>query len=338
MLNRFFPTAASTYAGQVDALYFFLLAVSAFFTILIATLVAVFAVKYRRRHDAEVGVGITGSHSLELLWTVIPLGITMVMFFWGASVYFEIYRVPRGAMEVYITGKQWMWKAQHADGRREINELHVPVGRSVKLIMGSEDVIHSFFVPAFRMKMDVVPGKITNVWFQPTKAGRYHLFCAEYCGLNHSGMIGSIVAMEPADFQAWLSGGAGATEGSPAQIGEKLFADLACNTCHRDDALARAPQLKGAFGHTVQLQDGSTVVMDENYIRESILNPQAKIVAGFQPLMPTFQGIVSEEQILQLIAYIRSLGSAQAPGPAAPPSGKPGTAESPGNQPAPVRK
>jgi cytochrome c oxidase subunit 2 len=323
MLNRFFPTAASTYAGQVDALYFFLLAVAAFFTILIATLVAVFAIRYRRRHPDEVGAGITGSHTLELLWTAIPLGITMVMFFWGASVYFQIYRVPRGAMEVYITAKQWMWKAQHPDGRREINELHVPVGRAVKLIMGSEDVIHSFFVPAFRMKMDVVPGKTTNVWFQATKAGTYHLFCAEYCGLNHSGMIGSIVAMEPADFQTWLAGGAGATEGSPAQVGEKLFADLACNTCHRDDSLARGPQLKGSFGHTVQLQDGSTAVMDENYIRESILNPQAKIVAGFQPLMPTFQGIVTEEQILQLIAYIRSLASVQAPAPAPPPSGQP---------------
>ncbi len=316
MLNSLFPTAASTYAGEVDALYFFLIAVSGFFTILIATLVAVFAVRYRRRHAQEVGAGITGSHSLELLWTVIPLGITMVMFFWAASVYFQIYRVPRGAMEIYITGKQWMWKAQHPDGRREINELHVPVGRPVKLIMGSEDVIHSFYVPAFRMKMDVVPGKLTNVWFEATKPGRYHLFCAEYCGLNHSGMIGSIVAMEPADFQAWLAGGA--TEGSPAQQGEKLFADLACNTCHRDDAQARGPQLKGTFGHVVKFQDGTTGVMDENYIRESILNPQAKIVAGFQPLMPTFQGVVTEEQILQLISYIRSLANEQPSGQGAP--------------------
>lgn len=312
MPESLFPTAASTYAGDVDALYFFLVALTAFFTILIAVLVAAFALKYRRRHPNEVGAGITGSHSLELLWTIIPLGITMVIFFWAASVYFQIYRVPRGAMEIYVTGKQWMWKVQHPDGRREINELHVPVGRPVKLIMGSEDVIHSFFVPAFRMKMDVVPGKITNVWFQPTKPGRYHLFCTEYCGLQHSKMIGSVYVMEPADFQAWLAGGTGA-EDSPVQAGEKLFADLACNTCHRDDALARAPQLKGLFGHEVKLQDGSTVIADENYIRESILNPQAKIVAGFQPLMPTYQGVASEEQILQLIAYIRSLANA-APG------------------------
>jgi cytochrome c oxidase subunit 2 len=332
MFNSLFPTAASTYAGDVDALYFFLVALTAFFTILIAALVAVFAVKYRRRHVNEVGAGITGSHSLELLWTIIPLGITMVIFFWAASVYFQIYRVPRGAMEVYVTGKQWMWKVQHPDGRREINELHVPLGRPVKLILGSEDVIHSFFVPAFRMKMDVVPGRITNVWFQPTKTGRYHLFCTEYCGLQHSRMIGSVYVMEPSEFQAWLAGGTGA-EGSPAQIGEKLFSDLACITCHRDDALARGPVMNGLFGRTVQLQDGSTVVADENYIRESILNPQAKIVAGFQPLMPTFQGVVSEEQILQLIAYIRSLAGAQpggtteTPAPGAQP-GAPGTQSS----------
>jgi len=319
MFNSLFPTAASTHAGDVDALYFFLIAVSAFFTILIAGLVAYFAVRYRRRHPSEVGAGITGSHSLELLWTIIPLGITMVMFFWGASVYFNMYRAPRGAMEIYVTGKQWMWKAQHPDGRREINELHIPVGRPVKLIMGSEDVIHSFFIPAFRTKMDVVPGKITNVWFEATKAGRYHLFCAEYCGLQHSGMIGSIIAMDPPAFQAWLAGGA--AEASPVQQGERLFADLACNTCHTDEAGARGPQLKGAFGKPVQFQDGSTAVRDENYIRESILNPQAKIVAGFAPLMPTFQGVVSEEQILQLIAYIRSLGSVQPPASAAPAGG-----------------
>jgi cytochrome c oxidase subunit 2 len=318
-----FPEQASTVAPRVDALYFFLIAVTAFFTVLIASLVAFFAVRYRRRHAAEVGAGITGSHSLELLWTIIPLGITMVMFFWGASVYFQIYRVPRGAMEIQIVAKQWMWKAQHPDGRREINELHVPVGRAVKLIMGSEDVIHSFFIPAFRTKMDVVPGKFTNVWFEATKPGRYHLFCTEYCGLQHSRMIGSIIVMEPADFQAWLAGGTGA-DASPVQAGEKLFADLVCNTCHRDDSLARGPQLNGLFGHTVQLQDGSSVVADENYIRESILNPQAKIVAGFQPLMPTYQGVVTEEQLLQLIAYIRSLAGAQ-----------PGAAPSPGTQPPP---
>jgi cytochrome c oxidase subunit 2 len=308
MFNNLFPTAASSYAGDVDALYFFLIAVSAFFTILIAVLVAVFAIKYRRRHPDQVGAGITGSLPLELAWTFIPLGITMVMFFWGASVYYRMYRAPRGAMEVYITGKQWMWKAQHPDGRREINSLHVPVGRPVKLIIGSEDVIHSFFVPAFRTKMDAVPGKLTSVWFEATRAGTYHLFCAEYCGLQHSRMIGSVIAMEPADFQAWLAGGPAET--SPAQAGERLFTELGCITCHREGSPIPAPLLNGIFGRPVELQSGETVIADENYIRESIMNPQAQLVAGYQPVMPTMQGIVSEEQVLQLIAYIRSLGAA----------------------------
>lgn len=326
MLNSLFPTAASTIAGDVDALYFFLIAVSAFFTILIAALVAVFAVKYHRRHPDQVGAGITGSLPLELLWTIIPLGITMVMFFWGASVYYRLARAPRGAMEIYVTGKQWMWKAQHPDGRREINQLHIPVGRPVKLIIGSEDVIHSFFIPAFRTKMDAVPGRLTNQWFEATRAGTYHLFCTEYCGLQHSRMIGSVIAMEPSAFQEWLA--LGPSERSPAQQGEQLFTDLGCITCHREDALGRGPSLVGLFGKPVQLQSGETVVADENYIRESIMNPQAKIVAGFQPLMSTFQGVVSEEQVLQLIAYIRSLGT-ESPGGGTPPPAQEGAPATP---------
>jgi cytochrome c oxidase subunit 2 len=306
-----FPVEGSVQAGQVDALYFFMLAVTAFFSLLIAGLVVFFAIKYRRRHDDEVGVAIHGSLALELLWTVIPFFIMMVMFGWGAKVFYNLYRPPAGAMEIYIVGKQWMWKAQHMDGVREINELHVPVGRPVKLTMGSEDVIHSFFIPAFRVKADVVPGRYNVLWFTASKAGTYHLFCSQYCGTKHSGMIGSVIAMDPNDFQAWLGGGNASD--TPAAAGEKLFTDLACITCHRDDAQARAPQLKGLFGHTVQLQGGATAVVDEAYIRESILNPQAKVVNGFQPIMPTFQGLVTEEQILQLIAYVRSLGQVAAP-------------------------
>lgn len=305
-----FPQQASAQAGQVDGLYFFLVAVSAFFSILIATLVVVFAVKYRRRQRDEVGYAIHGSLALELMWTIIPFGIVMVMFVWGAKVFFDLYRPPVDAMEVYVVGKQWMWKVQHMDGQREINELHVPVGRPVKLIMGSEDVLHSYFIPEFRVKADVIPGRYNVLWFTATKPGTYHLFCAEYCGTKHSGMVGSVIAMEPQEFQAWLAGGA-ASE-SPVAAGEKLFQDLACNTCHTNQADARGPVLPGLFGHTVQLQNGTTVVADEAYIRESIVNPQAKIVAGFQPIMPTFQGLVSEEQLLQLIAYVRSL-TEQAP-------------------------
>ncbi len=315
----FFPQQASQTASQVDGLYFFLLAVTAFFSILIATLVVVFAIRYRRRHADEVGVPIHGSLALEMLWTVIPFFIVMVMFVWGAKVFFEIYRPAAGATEIYVVAKQWMWKIQHVDGRREINELHVPVGRPMKLIMGSEDVIHSFYIPAFRMKADVIPGRYNVLSFTATKAGRYHLFCAEYCGTNHSAMIGSVIVMEPADYEAWLAGGA--PSDSPVAIGAKLFQDLACNSCHRTDSQGRGPMLTSLFGRSVELQSGGSVVADEAYIRESIVNPQAKIVAGFQPTMPTFQGLVSEEQLLQLIAYVRSLHAQPVPattGPAEP--------------------
>jgi cytochrome c oxidase subunit 2 len=239
----------------------------------------------------------------------------MVLFVWGAMVFFHAQRPPRGAIEIYAVGKQWMWKFQHMDGQREINELHVPIGQPVKLTMISQDVIHSFFVPAFRVKQDVLPGRYTTVWFQATRTGRYHLFCAEYCGTQHSGMIGSVVVMEPAQYQAWLSGGGG--EGSLAQSGEKLFQDLACNTCHRSDSGARGPDLAGIFGSQVTLQAGQKLVADEAYIRESILNPQAKLVMGFQPIMPTFQGQVSEEGLMSLVAYIKSLQKGQSLAPAA---------------------
>jgi cytochrome c oxidase subunit 2 len=300
-----FPESASTMAGRVDALYFFLIAVAVFFSLLIAGLTISFAVKYRRRAPQSVGTVIQGGMLLEITWIVIPSLITVVIFVWGASVFFAMSRPPDETINVYVVGKQWMWKFQHLDGQREINELHVPVGRAVKLIMTSEDVIHDVFVPAFRVKADVLPGRYTNIWFQATKPGRYHLFCAEYCGTRHSGMIGEVVVMDPSEYQTWLSGGA--PEGSLASAGEKLFADLACNTCHRPDAQGRGPVLQGLFGKTVTVQGGESVVVDEAYVRESILTPAAKITAGFQPIMPTFQGLVSEEQLLQLIEYVKSL-------------------------------
>src|SRR2546428_3838236 len=289
-----FPERASTMAFRVDALYFFLLAVAVFFSLLIAGLIVFYAVKYRRIRPDSVGAEIHGSLMLELAWTVVPLLITMVIFVWGASVFFAMSRPPDETLNIYVVGKQWMWKFQHLDGQREINELHVPVGRAVKLIMTSEDVIHDVFVPAFRIKADVLPGRYTHIWFQATKPGRYHLFCAEYCGTRHSGMIGEVVVMEPSEYQTWLSGGA--PEGSLAAAGEKLFQDLACVTCHRADAQGRGPMLQGLFGKTVQLLNGETVVADEAYVRESILRPSAKITAGYQPIMPTFQGLISEEQ------------------------------------------
>ncbi len=299
-----FPERASTIAGEVDALYFFLVGLSVVMSVLIATLVVTFAIKFRRRHKDEVGAQVHGGLVLELAWTVIPFLVTMVIFFWGAKIFLVMASPPDETLNVYVVGKQWMWKVQHTTGQREINQLHVPVGRPVKLIMTSEDVIHNFAIPAMRVKADVIPGRFVQIWFEPTRPGTYQVFCAEYCGTQHSGMIGQVVVMEQMQYQTWLSGGT--VEGSLASTGEKLFTDLACNTCHRADSRGRGPLLQNVFGHPVQLQDGSVVTADENYLRESILTPGAKVTAGYQPVMPAFQGLVSEEQLLALIEYIKS--------------------------------
>jgi len=309
-----FPEQASTFAPDVDHLTYFLLAVSIFFTVLIFAAIFIFAIKYRRRSEQELpGIQHTGL-ALEIVWSVIPFGLTMVMFTWGASIMFKMSRPPENAMQIYVVGKQWMWKVQHMEGRREINELHVPIGRPIKLTMTSEDVIHSFYMPAFRTKLDVVPGRYGEMWFEPTKTGQFHLFCAEFCGTKHSGMIGSVYVMEPQEYQAWLSGTA--SQDSMSQSGQKLFEDLACTNCHKSDNTGRCPNLVGLFGSTVKLSDGRTVKFDEAYIRESILQPTAKVVAGYQPIMPTFQGLVTEESILQLVEYVKSLGPKPAQGAA----------------------
>jgi cytochrome c oxidase subunit 2 len=309
-----FPEAASSIARDVDYLYFFILAVSGFFALLVSALVVYFAVKYRRRHPDEVGADIHGSIALELLWTTIPFLLAMVMFVWGADLFFRIARPPADSMEVFVVGKQWMWKVQHPEGVREINELHVPVNRNVKITLGSEDVLHDYFIPAFRVKMDAVPGKLTTLWFRATKPGTYQIFCAEYCGTQHSGMIGHVTVMEEHDYEAWLAGGR--STGTAVENGERLFTDLACITCHKTDTTGRGPVLAGVFGSEVRLMDGRTVVADENYLRESIVNPQAKVVLGYQPIMPTFQGTVSEENLMQLIAYIKTLKPAAPVSPA----------------------
>lgn len=307
---QLFPEQASTMAGRVDALFFFVTGVTVFFTSLIAVVILCFAIRYRRRTERELPQPIHGSTALEIFWSVVPLAIVMVIFFWGTSVYFAMARPPADAMEIYVVGKQWMWKLQHPDGQREINELHVPVGRSVKLIMTSEDVIHAFFIPEFRVKADVVPGRYSNIWFEATKPGRYNLFCAEYCGTGHSKMIGSVHAMEPAAYEEWLNSRA---EGSPALEGRKLFLKLQCVTCHSATAQARAPILEDLYRRSVQLKDGRSTIADENYLRESILSPGTKVVAGFEYIMPTFQGQVTEEQVLQLIAFIKSLRAGETP-------------------------
>ncbi len=311
-----FPDQASTVAARVDNLYFFMIAVSAFFAVVVTVLVVVFAVKYRRRHDDEVGEPIHGSLALELLWTGIPFVIAMVMFVWGASVYLAIVRVPEEALDIYAVGKQWMWKFQHREGQREINELLVPVNTPVRMIITSEDVLHDLYFPAFRVKTDAIPGRYSQIWFNATKTGTFHIFCAEYCGTNHSGMIGWVHVLPQDQYQAWLGG---TTTGETlAQRGEKLFTQMACITCHNPNSAGRGPALNGVWGHTVQLASGNTATVDASYVRESILNPTAKIVAGYQPLMPTFQGQVTEEQLLALTEYIKGLPAAQGTPAAAP--------------------
>ena len=309
------PDRASTNALNVDLLFVFLLAVSAFFVVIIFTTIVVFAVKYRASRHPKA-VQIHGSNLLEITWSAIPLAIAMCMFVWGASIYFNLSRPPRDAMQVWVVGKQWMWKFQHEGGQREINVLHVPVGKPVQLNMISQDVIHDFFVPDFRIKADVLPGRYTHTWFQATKPGRYHLFCAQYCGTGHSGMIGEVVVMEPKDYEAWLRGGG---EDSMGIEGEKLFRHFECIACHRSDSGARGPDLAGLYRGSVNLSDGRTVVADENYLRESIVDPKAKIVAGFQPIMPVFGGQMTEDQLAQLVAYIEAMKAPpQNVNPAAP--------------------
>ena len=312
------PERAASAAGEVDALFLFILGVTGLFAVAIWAALIFLAVRYRRRSDDDRPPEIHGSVALELTWTIVPLLLMAVMFVWGAKVYFQMNRPPDDAMTVSVVGKRWMWKLQHPTGQREINELHVPMGRAVKLVITSEDTIHSFFVPAFRIKKDAVPGRYNVAWFRATKPGSYHLFCAEYCGTEHARMGGRVVVMEPEAYQTWLAGGPPAE--SPVVAGEKLFTELNCITCHRADSAGRGPVLQGIFGRTVRLASGDTVVADESYIRESILSPAAKVVAGYQPVMPSFQTQVSEEQLISLIAYIHSLQVPAEGAPAAPPS------------------
>ncbi|MBV8475118.1 MAG: cytochrome c oxidase subunit II [Acidobacteriaceae bacterium] len=296
---------ASEQAGPVDALFWFITGVSAIMTVVIFASICFFAYKYRRR-TAVHATQIEGSNKLELTWSILPFLVMLVMFGWGADLFYKAQNPPTNAMEVFVTGKQWMWKVQYPDGSREIDALHVPVGTPVKLTMASEDVIHSFSVPAFRIRHDVIPGHYDSVWFTPNKPGKYHLFCTEYCGNQHAGMTGWVYVMEPREYANWASGGGG--QGTLAEQGQALFQQFGCATCHLLDQQGRCPILRGIYNKPVQLDDGRTVIADDAYLRESILDPNAKIVAGFQPdVMPHFKGQVTEENVIQLIAYIKSL-------------------------------
>lgn len=330
-LLKYFPEQAGLLSAEVDAIYIFMLAVSLFFTVLVVALSIIFSIQYRKRSE-KMPEAIHGNLLLEITWTGIPLLLTLFMFAWGTSVYFKQVRIPENAKEIFVVGKQWMWKIQHAEGPREMNELHVPINQPIKLTMTSEDVIHSFYIPAMRIKQDTVPGRYSFMWFQATKPGKYHIFCAEYCGTKHSGMIGSVIAMEPADYQKWLEeriekpaaavttpavttaeaaapSSSQAMNETPIARGERLFTELKCITCHNQNSGAMGANLVGLFGKDVKLEDGRTVKADETYIRHSIINPADGIVQGYAALMPTYKGQVNEEQLLSLVAYIKSLES-----------------------------
>lgn len=308
----FLPEQASSVAQSVDSLYLYLVGVCLFFATLIFVLVIFFSIKYRRRSDSERPKPIHGNHFLEMLWTIVPLLFVLSFFIGGMVIYFQYFRPPANSLEIFVVGKQWMWKLQHPSGPREINELHIPVNYPVKVTLTSEDVIHSFYVPAFRVKMDAVPGRYTRTWFKATHTGKYHLFCAEFCGTEHSKMIGWIHVMEMADYQKWLSEKTGKETAlqmnvTPASTGEDLFQKYRCAACHHPKAGSLGPDLTRAFGTQVKLTDGSSVKMDEAYIQESIKTPTAKIVEGFAPLMPTYEKILSEEQIFAIIEYLKQL-------------------------------
>jgi cytochrome c oxidase subunit 2 len=302
----FQPEQASSIAEGVDRLYIFLTFITLFFTAIIFATIFYFAIKYRRRSDDEKPADIEGSLPLELTWTLIPTLLTVVIFTWSSSLYFRNSRPPRASSEIFVVGKQWMWHLQHPEGPREINELHVPVGVPIQLTMTSEDVIHDFFIPAFRIKKDALPGRYSSIWFEATKIGTYHFFCAQYCGAEHSGMIGWVYVMSPADYAQWLANNSSGETMEAA--GRRLFNQVGCNGCHSENSTATGPSLKGLYGQSVRLADGRTVTANDDYIRGCILTPFKQRVAGYPAIMPTFQGQVNEEQILQLIAYIKSLG------------------------------
>lgn len=308
----FFPAQASQVAEQTDYLYWALSCLSGLMLLIIFVPMIYFLFKYRRGRIANRQPVNLPTYTMEITWTLVPLFLMMGFFAWGANHYFTIERPPPNGMEINVVGKQWMWKIQHPEGNREINELHVPVGRVVKLTLASQDVIHSFFLPEFRIKQDVVPGRYTTEWLKATRPGIYHLFCSEYCGTQHSGMIGRVVVMEPAAYEEWLSRG---QPGSTlAQSGERLFRELGCSGCHMGQSSVRAPPLEGVYGKPVPLQDREFVTADEGYLRDSILLPAKQIVAGYTNDMPSFQGRISEEELVQLIAYLKSLAD-KAPEP-----------------------
>ena len=307
----FAPERASSVAGPMDTLFLGLLGVSALYLGIVFIPMLFFAYRYRRGNDVDRTPLRVTTWKVEAVWSGIPLAMLLGLFGWGAGLYFHLKTVPADAQEIHVVGKQWMWRLQHPEGKREINELHVAVGRTVRLVMTSEDVIHCFFVPAFRVKQDVLPGRYTSEWFQPTRAGIYHLFCTEYCGTEHAHMIGSVTVLEPAEYERWL--GVGSPQESFVAAGAKLYHQLGCSGCHAENARVRAPSLVGLYGKPVPLESGEIVTADERYLHDSIVLPARQVVHGYANIMPSYQGQVSEEQLFQLVNYLKTLGREQPP-------------------------
>ncbi|HXN47382.1 MAG TPA: cytochrome c oxidase subunit II [Bryobacteraceae bacterium] len=302
------PVQGTAYAGRVDHLYLFLIYVSAFFFLLVAGLTGYFVIRYRRRGPGDRTPNIRHHHGLEIAWTLIPLAIVIYIFFWGFHSYADLTVSPADALEIQVTAKKWLWQFEYPNGVRTINELHVPLGKPVKLVMTSEDVIHGFFVPTFRIKQDVVPNTYTQLWFQATVPGMHQLECTQYCGQGHSTMLAKIFVDDEKKYADWLATGGDLGKNMPlAQFGALLYDSRGCKTCHSLDGVrGQGPSFKGIWGHPVKLSDGKSVMVDENYVRESILFPQAKIVAGFEPIMPTFQGLLREREIQALMEFVKA--------------------------------
>lgn len=306
------PPAKSTLAHQTDTLFWFVHLSSLALTIGLLAVIVYFVIKYRRKSEDEVTPLITHNNTLEVTWSVIPLILVLVVFGWGYKVYMEQQVIPDDAYEIKVTGQKWMWQFTYQNGARTNGELHVPADRPVKLIMNSNDVIHSFYVPDYRLKKDVVPGRYTELWFNAKKPGESIIFCTEYCGTGHSDMLGKVVVHKQEEFQSWLAenagGGSKPEDMAPAEWGKQLAQEYACATCHSTDgSQMTGPTWQGIFGHEVTLADGSTVTADENYIRQSILEPNSQVVEGFPAVMNTYQGQLNEEQINAIIEYIKTL-------------------------------
>ncbi len=311
--------AASGHAGEIDHLLWALFLMSLAVLALVFGLLFRYIIKYRASSALDRGAVAEKTWRLETAWTAATLAVFFGLFVWGADLYVRLFRPPPNTLKIYVIAKQWMWKVEHAGGQREINALHLPVGRPIELVMTSEDVIHDFSVPAFRIKHDVLPGRYETIWFTVTQSGEYHLFCTQFCGLDHSKMVGEIVALPPAQFGRWLMQNGGA--GTLAEEGKVLYMSYGCSGCHggageggtQSGSTVRAPSLAGLYGSPVPLSDGTVVRADERYIHDSILWPDRQVVAGFAPIMPSFEGQMGEEEILKLVAYVKSLAAEPTP-------------------------